>query len=316
MENQLNITPKLSLNTIMEKVIDEMEKGKECTDILRNILLEKPRLNVDGDDHDYFKVLDHHCRVTLTSFLTSLSLIRSCDFNGDFVGKRKLLVDEDHDHCVGGQIKYQHLYGELPSHPTHTKGGRGSYKRRKMNEGRIEEVTDLREDGFGWRKYGQKVILNANHPRNYYRCTHKFDKKCPATKQVQQISDNPTKYRIIYHGNHICNYNLLIQSPIVIDDHNISSEIQHPSTIVLRFDQKNQVNPLLFPNSASPAMKQEYNSPPLSDQSTSQDQTVTTGHSSSSIVSEQSDLVSTAENQAEDDSMWTDLEVLHDLFDC
>ncbi|KAH9621614.1 hypothetical protein KSS87_012236 [Heliosperma pusillum] len=298
MEKQVNISPKLQVNSTIKKVIDEMEKGKESTKILRNILLG---LNIDGDDDDddYLKALDHHCMVTLTSFITSLSLMTSCDFNGD-LGRKRKIVD---DHSVGAQTKYEDLHGELPNHPTNTKDGRGSYKRRKMNEGRIEEVAQLREDGFGWRK-------------NYYRCTHKFDKKCPATKQVQQISDNPTRYRIIYHGNHICNYNLLNQSLLIIDDDDDNSEVQHPSTIVLRFDQKSQLNPLLFPDAASPAMKQEYNSPALSDQSTSQDQTVTSGHSSSSIVSEQSDLVSTAENQAEDDSMWTDLEVLHDLFDC
>ena len=42
------------------------------------------------------------------------------------------------------------------------------------------------EDGFIWRKYGQKEIHNNKHPRLYFRCTYKHDIGCPATRQVQQ----------------------------------------------------------------------------------------------------------------------------------
>lgn len=60
------------------------------------------------------------------------------------------------------------------------------------------------EDGFGWRKYGQKVILGAKFPRAYYRCTHRYSKGCAATKLVQQSDEDPSIYQIIYRGEHTC----------------------------------------------------------------------------------------------------------------
>lgn len=52
--------------------------------------------------------------------------------------------------------------------------------------------------------------------RNYYRCTHKFDQGCQATKQVQRTEDNPPMYRTTYHGHHTCR-NLLKSPQIILD---------------------------------------------------------------------------------------------------
>ncbi|XP_057950467.1 probable WRKY transcription factor 53 isoform X2 [Malania oleifera] len=60
------------------------------------------------------------------------------------------------------------------------------------------------EDGYGWRKYGQKDILGARYPRGYYRCTHRLVQGCLATKQVQRSDDNPTIFEITYRGRHTC----------------------------------------------------------------------------------------------------------------
>ena len=32
--------------------------------------------------------------------------------------------------------------------------------------------TDYVDDGYRWRKYGQKQVRNHVFPRSYYRCTH------------------------------------------------------------------------------------------------------------------------------------------------
>ncbi|KAK1697401.1 hypothetical protein QYE76_014098 [Lolium multiflorum] len=60
------------------------------------------------------------------------------------------------------------------------------------------------EDGFIWRKYGQKEILNNKHPRLYFRCTYKDDGGCPATRQVQLSEDDPSLFVITYFGHHTC----------------------------------------------------------------------------------------------------------------
>ncbi|KAM0849795.1 hypothetical protein ACQ4PT_053502 [Festuca glaucescens] len=64
-------------------------------------------------------------------------------------------------------------------------------------------------DGHQWRKYGQKLINNANHPRSYYKCTYKQEQDCRATKTVQQYqdcagTDDPAMYTVVYFGQHTC----------------------------------------------------------------------------------------------------------------
>ncbi|XP_021893877.1 probable WRKY transcription factor 67 [Carica papaya] len=81
---------------------------------------------------------------------------------------------------------------------------RGSCERRESPHVWTTEAVALVDDGFAWRKYGQKDILKANHPRSYFRCTHKTDQKCQATKQVQKIRDDPPLYRTTYYGHHTC----------------------------------------------------------------------------------------------------------------
>ncbi|XVE54632.1 hypothetical protein DITRI_Ditri03aG0097600 [Diplodiscus trichospermus] len=66
----------------------------------------------------------------------------------------------------------------------------------------LEEHLD---DGFSWRKYGQRDILGAKYPRGYYRCTHRNAQGgCSAIKQVQQSNDDPTIFEITYCGAHTC----------------------------------------------------------------------------------------------------------------
>ncbi|KAF3779681.1 putative WRKY transcription factor 30 [Nymphaea thermarum] len=61
------------------------------------------------------------------------------------------------------------------------------------------------DDGYSWRKYGQKDILGAKYPRGYYRCTHRHAQGCQATKQVQRSDHNPAVFDITYCGKHTCN---------------------------------------------------------------------------------------------------------------
>lgn len=60
------------------------------------------------------------------------------------------------------------------------------------------------EDGYSWRKYGQKDILGAKFPRGYYRCTHRHAQGCLATKQVQKSDEDEMICEITYKGRHTC----------------------------------------------------------------------------------------------------------------
>ncbi|PON71144.1 WRKY domain containing protein [Parasponia andersonii] len=95
------------------------------------------------------------------------------------------------------------------------KDRRGCYKRRKNSQSRTT-VSPTTEDGQAWRKYGQKEILNAQYPRAYFRCTRKYDQGCRATRQVQQIQDNPKLYQTTYIGEHTCN--IMVKAPQMIKD--------------------------------------------------------------------------------------------------
>ncbi|XP_047154364.1 uncharacterized protein LOC124825720 [Vigna umbellata] len=85
------------------------------------------------------------------------------------------------------------------------KPNQGIYKRRLLRQAVKEIRTDQTlDDGFSWRKYGQKNVLGAKYPRAYYRCTHKSTQGCPATKQVQRLDGDPTTFELTYIGTHSC----------------------------------------------------------------------------------------------------------------
>ncbi|XP_077219314.1 putative WRKY transcription factor 48 [Tasmannia lanceolata] len=60
------------------------------------------------------------------------------------------------------------------------------------------EVDHL-EDGYRWRKYGQKAVKNSPFPRSYYRCTSAM---CGVKKRVERSCDDPTIVVTTYEGKH------------------------------------------------------------------------------------------------------------------
>ncbi|KAL6135140.1 hypothetical protein ACLB2K_067368 [Fragaria x ananassa] len=54
------------------------------------------------------------------------------------------------------------------------------------------------EDGYNWRKYGQKLVRGNIYVRSYYRCTHP---KCPVKRQVER-SQNGQITDTVYFGQH------------------------------------------------------------------------------------------------------------------
>nr|USN24518.1 WRKY transcription factor [Panax notoginseng] len=60
------------------------------------------------------------------------------------------------------------------------------------------EVDHL-EDGYRWRKYGQKAVKNSPYPRSYYRCT---TQKCTVKKRVERSFQDPSVVITTYEGTH------------------------------------------------------------------------------------------------------------------
>nr|WCL15191.1 WRKY3520 [Atractylodes chinensis] len=54
------------------------------------------------------------------------------------------------------------------------------------------------EDGYNWRKYGQKQVKGSEYPRSYYKCTHP---NCPVKKKVERSHEGHIT-EIIYKGGH------------------------------------------------------------------------------------------------------------------
>ncbi|XP_047333094.1 WRKY DNA-binding transcription factor 70-like [Impatiens glandulifera] len=132
---------------------------------------------------------------------------------------------------------------EISKRPA-AKNKRGCYKRRKNSES--WNLSPTMEDGYAWRKYGQKFIHTHNFPRGYFRCTYKKD-GCKATKQVNKWEEDPSLYRTTYFGRHTCsNKTISSQQSIPTDDpYNVNFDsITTPTSEVMDhpLEDKSNVN--------------------------------------------------------------------------
>ncbi|RYR33048.1 hypothetical protein Ahy_A10g047594 [Arachis hypogaea] len=59
-------------------------------------------------------------------------------------------------------------------------------------------VNKPADDGYNWRKYGQKQVKGSEFPRSYYKCTHL---SCNVKKKVERAIDGHIT-EIIYKGQH------------------------------------------------------------------------------------------------------------------
>ncbi|KAJ4877152.1 putative WRKY transcription factor 56 [Raphanus sativus] len=117
---------------------------------------------------------------------------------------------------------FQHAEGggdaeEIGGLSDHNKNSKGKGKRSSAMQ-RIAFHTrsddDVLDDGYKWRKYGQKSVKNNAHPRSYYRCTYHT---CNVKKQVQRLAKDPKVVVTTYEGvhNHPCEKLMETLSPLL-----------------------------------------------------------------------------------------------------
>ncbi|KAG2725385.1 hypothetical protein I3760_01G063400 [Carya illinoinensis] len=108
------------------------------------------------------------------------------------------------------------------------------YYKDKRKAGRMKKATrprfafqtrsadDILDDGYRWRKYGQKAVKNSIYPRSYYRCTHHT---CSVKKQVQRLSKDTSIVVTTYEGihNHPCEKLMETLTPLLKQMHFLSS---------------------------------------------------------------------------------------------
>ncbi|KAJ4762075.1 DNA-binding WRKY [Rhynchospora pubera] len=89
-----------------------------------------------------------------------------------------------------------HAFSQFQEMPIHT-----GYKP-QPNTNRAQPASIVvdkpADDGYNWRKYGQKMVKGSEYPRSYYRCTHT---NCPVKKKVEHSADGQIT-EIIYKGKH------------------------------------------------------------------------------------------------------------------
>ncbi|XP_061369482.1 WRKY DNA-binding transcription factor 70-like [Gastrolobium bilobum] len=239
------------------KAIEELVRGREFANQLKLLFIN------GCDDHDHDHDHDHE---SATPFAQTQSLVKNVlnSFTNAFFLLNKYPTSQSHDQVSQIQKSPSSSFitptkseDSQESCKTSTiKDRRGCYKRRRTTQTYEKWSKTPTADGHHWRKYGQKLILNSKYSRNYYRCTHKIDQGCQATKQVQQVQEEPPLHKITYYGHHTCT-NLLLNPEIILD----SNSAPNGSSILLSFNNTfpiptKQECPFLSPSFPSPPLEE------------------------------------------------------------
>ncbi|KAG6693037.1 hypothetical protein I3843_10G138300 [Carya illinoinensis] len=110
-------------------------------------------------------------------------------------------ISEDLEDAFSATTSKDHQHQELSQPRISALMEIGLNKVGNKNTLKVESYGNaMANDGYKWRKYGQKAIKNSPHPRSYYRCTNPW---CNAKKQVERSSEDPQTLLVTYDGLHL-----------------------------------------------------------------------------------------------------------------
>ena len=104
---------------------------------------------------------------------------------------------------VGGEGDPEIIIHERPSKrwapPSANGNAPGASPAEDRHVVETETEADFFDDGYRWRKYGQKVVKGNPHPRSYYKCT---SPGCTVRKQVERSGRDARILVTTYEGTH------------------------------------------------------------------------------------------------------------------
>ncbi|XP_055824823.1 WRKY transcription factor 71-like [Solanum dulcamara] len=133
--------------------------------------------------------VDHQIPLTPNSFISSSSNSEVGGCHEEDSSK----IKKDDDQCEDGDDDKSKKVGKLAK-----KKGEKKQKEPRFAFMTKSEIDNL-DDGYRWRKYGQKAVKNSPFPRSYYRCT---SQKCSVKKRVERSYEDPSIVITTYEGQH------------------------------------------------------------------------------------------------------------------
>ncbi|KAK9212980.1 hypothetical protein WN943_002365 [Citrus x changshan-huyou] len=114
--------------------------------------------------------------------------------------------DEDEDdqatHCSvgfdGEEDESESKRRKIEAYATEMSGATRAIREPRVVVQTTSEV-DILDDGYRWRKYGQKVVKGNPNPRSYYKCT---SAGCTVRKHVERASHDLKSVITTYEGKH------------------------------------------------------------------------------------------------------------------
>ncbi|XP_002467677.2 probable WRKY transcription factor 4 [Sorghum bicolor] len=116
--------------------------------------------------------------------------------------------------------------------------------------------VDLLDDGYRWRKYGQKVVKGNPHPRSYYKCTYQG---CDVKKHIERSSQDPKAVITTYEGKHSHDVPAARNSSHAAANANCSSSTSVPHRVQSSASSSRRVADLQSTSSASSMLLKEEN---------------------------------------------------------